>query len=65
VKPDNPSIRRYHPELKFMILLVKRGFTTVLAAPLHIIRVYVGTPEIRLIDPLLGGITKDSFSMGA
>jgi hypothetical protein len=65
VEPDYATICSDHTVLEFMVFPFQRGFATVVAAPLHIIRVCVGTPEIRLIYPLLHRIAEDTFRVGA
>ena len=51
--------------LKLMIPPVPHRIHAELGAPLHVVRMRVTAPEVRLVDPLADGIPEDRFGVGA
>ena len=64
-QPHDVAIGGDHAVLKLMIPPVSHRIRAELAAPLHVVRMRVTAPEVRLVDPLANGIPEDRFGVAA
>ena len=54
-----------HAVLELMIPFVSHRIHAELGAPLHVVRMSVPAPEVRLVDPLADGIPENRLGVGA
>ena len=54
-----------HAVLELMIPSVPHRIQAERGAPLHVVRMRVSAPEVRLVDPLANRIPEDRFGVGA